>query len=132
MSKNWISWRPSWIIGGHIGLTLRTFEPCTLCMVTTICTNFGASKTKWTIDNLFNFIFLQFFDWTNLNIKRKIKYSCTCVFVIQLLCYHNYYGFDNKYINNFNGRGNNQLYLLRLDVDFSMVPLVWAKTKKKT
>ena len=23
MSKNWISWRPSWVFGGHLGLNLR-------------------------------------------------------------------------------------------------------------
>ena len=25
MSKNWISWRPSWIFGGHLGLTMENF-----------------------------------------------------------------------------------------------------------
>ena len=25
MSKNWISWRPSWIFGGHLGLTMGNF-----------------------------------------------------------------------------------------------------------
>ena len=25
MSKNWVSWRPSWIFGGHLGLTMGNF-----------------------------------------------------------------------------------------------------------